>query len=83
MSEAISAQVTLLLDLRHPDLTIQFLHALLTLLNAESNEESKFLALRCFSDILVAFLNEERNSGIVDSLGVALLNVILLRVSFF
>lgn len=63
MCESVSAQVGLLLDLRHSEMTLNFLHALSNLLCVQSNEETKFLALRCFSDITVAFINEERSQN--------------------
>ncbi|CAD7940835.1 unnamed protein product [Amoebophrya sp. A120] len=55
--ENISAQVPMLLDCVQP--TLQFLHAIASLLSADSNEESMFLALRCFGDITVALLNDD------------------------
>ncbi|CAD7956916.1 unnamed protein product [Amoebophrya sp. A25] len=60
MCENVSAQVPVLLDCIAP--TLQFLNAIAALLSAQSNEESMFLALRCFGDIAIALLNEDRNN---------------------
>ena len=76
--EGVSSQPTMLLDLvakesksesaanqshRFSSIIIGFMASLLTLLNPSSSDETKFLSLRCFSDIFLAFFNEAGNNG--------------------
>lgn len=62
LCESVSVQTAMLLEqpLLRAEVKRGFLPALCELLSAKHSDEVNFLALRCFSDVLIAFLNEER-----------------------